>query len=68
MTYCLVEVLRQSCPLGVEENAVVLSIALFFVTEMGHTVLAHHLATSRPHQDHLLVFNATDKNYLLLTC
>lgn len=43
VTHRLIEVLRQPCPLGVEEYAVVLSIALFFVTEMGHAILSHHL-------------------------
>lgn len=57
VTYCLVEVLRQPCPLRVEEDAVVLSVALFFVAEMGHAILPQHLSTLRPAQGHLLIFH-----------
>lgn len=43
VTYGLIKVLRQSGPLRVEEYAVVLSVALSFVTEMGHTILPRYL-------------------------
>jgi len=43
LTYCFVEVLGQTCPLGFEQYAVIFSFAVVFVDEMSHAILTYNL-------------------------